>query len=96
MFFSEVEGHMQKLSSFGQGKKISLKSHLSGYSSRIELHCYSAGNELLCKSYCDVYKIRLTPNKSSISEWSIAVKTYVRFVDLILGHLVVNWHHLKP
>ena len=30
MFFYEVEGHMQKLSSFGQGKKFSLKSHLRG------------------------------------------------------------------
>ena len=28
MFFSEVEGHMQKLSSFGRGKKFGLKSHL--------------------------------------------------------------------
>ena len=32
MFFSEVEGHMQKLSSFGRGKKISVKRHLRGYS----------------------------------------------------------------
>ena len=30
MFFSEVEGHMQKLSSFGWGKKFDLKSHLHG------------------------------------------------------------------
>ena len=34
MFFSEVEGHMQKLSSFEQGKKIGLKSHFSGYSTQ--------------------------------------------------------------
>ena len=30
MFFSEVEGHMQKLSSFGQGRKFGPKSHLCG------------------------------------------------------------------
>ena len=30
MFFYEVEGHMQKLSAFGQGKKFGLKSHLRG------------------------------------------------------------------
>ena len=34
MFFSEVEGHMQKLSSFGRGKKIGLKSHLRGSSTQ--------------------------------------------------------------
>ena len=30
MFFYEVEGHMQKLSSFGQGKKIQPKKSLTG------------------------------------------------------------------
>ena len=34
MFFSEVEGRMQKLSSFGQGKKFGLKSHLRGPSTQ--------------------------------------------------------------
>ena len=34
MFFSEVEGHMQKLSSFGQRKKFGLKSHLRGPSTQ--------------------------------------------------------------
>ena len=34
MFFSEVEGHMQKLSSFGRGKKFGLKSHLCGPSTQ--------------------------------------------------------------
>ena len=34
MFFSEVEGHMQKLSSFGRGKKFGLKSHLRGSSTQ--------------------------------------------------------------
>ena len=34
MFFSEVEGHMQKLSSFGRGKKLGLKSHLRGPSTQ--------------------------------------------------------------
>ena len=34
MFFSEVEGHMQKLSSFGRGKKFGLKSHLRGPSTQ--------------------------------------------------------------
>ena len=34
MFFSELEGHMQKLSSFGQGKKFGLKSHLCGCSTQ--------------------------------------------------------------
>ena len=34
MFFSEVEGHMQKLSSFGQGKKIRPKSYLHGSSTQ--------------------------------------------------------------
>ena len=29
MFSRYVQGHMQKLSSFGQGKKICLKSHIS-------------------------------------------------------------------
>ena len=28
MFFYEVEGHIQKLSSFGRGKKYGLKGHL--------------------------------------------------------------------
>ena len=30
MFFYEVEGHIQKLSSFAQVKKYTLKSHLVG------------------------------------------------------------------
>ena len=34
MFFSEVEGHMQKLSSFGRGKKFGQKSHLHGPSTQ--------------------------------------------------------------
>ena len=34
MFFSEVEGHMQKLSSFGRGKKFGLNSHLRGCSTQ--------------------------------------------------------------
>ena len=34
MFFSEVEGHMQKLSSFGRGKKFGLKSQLRGPSTQ--------------------------------------------------------------
>ena len=51
---------MQRFSSFGQ-KKTRPKFDIERYaatSSRIELDCYSAGNELFCKSYCDVYKIR--------------------------------------
>ena len=41
MFFSEVEGHMQKLSSFGRGKKFGLKSHLDTWSfhAALQLHC---------------------------------------------------------
>ena len=31
MFFFEVEGHMQKLSSFGRGKKIQLKKSLTWF-----------------------------------------------------------------
>ena len=34
MFFSEEEGHMQKLSSFGRGKKFGLNSHLRGPSTQ--------------------------------------------------------------
>ena len=38
MFFYEVEGHMQKLSSFGRVQKYALKSHL-GYLCRRLFNC---------------------------------------------------------
>ena len=37
ILFSEVEDHMQKLSSFGRGKKFGLKSHLRGPSTALQL-----------------------------------------------------------
>ena len=41
MLFSEVEGHMQKLSPFGRGKKFGLKSHLRGPSTQ-PFNCWFA------------------------------------------------------
>ena len=67
MFFSEVEGHMQKLSSFGRGKKFALKCHLvvlprspsiiQGMSitqGRTE-NIYSFDNMVNCNKTCLIY-----------------------------------------
>ena len=58
MFFYKVEGHMPKLSSFGQGKTIRPKKSLTSLLHAALQEYNSTGNELSCKSYCDVYKIR--------------------------------------
>ena len=58
MFFYEVEGHMPKLSSFGRGKTIRPKKSLMSFWHAALQEYNSTGNELSCKSYCDVYKIR--------------------------------------
>ena len=58
MFFSKVEGHMPKLSSFGRGKKFRPKKSLTSLLHAALQEYNSTGNELSCKSYCDVYKIR--------------------------------------
>ena len=46
MFFSDVEGHMQKLSSFGRGKKFGLKSHLHGSSTQPFIYYYGNHSSL--------------------------------------------------
>ena len=58
MFFYKVEGHMPKLSSFGRGKKFRPKKSLTSLLHAALQEYNSTGNELSCKSYCDVYKIR--------------------------------------
>ena len=58
MFFYKVEGHMPKLSSFGRGKKFRPKKPLTSLLHAALQEYNSTGNELSCKSYCDVYKIR--------------------------------------
>ena len=50
---------MQKLSSFGRGKKIRPKKSLAWLLHEALQEQNSAGNELFCKSYCDAYKICL-------------------------------------
>ena len=58
MFLYKVEGHMPKLSSFGRGKKFWPKKSLTSLLHAALQEYNSTGNELSCKSYCDVYKIR--------------------------------------
>ena len=58
MFFYKVEGHMPKLSSFGRGKKFRPKKSLTSLLHAALQEYNSTGNELSCKNYCDVYKIR--------------------------------------
>ena len=58
MFFCKVEGHMPKLSSFGRGKTVRTKKSLTSLLHAALQECNSTGNELSCKSYCDIYKIR--------------------------------------
>ena len=59
MFFYKVEGRTPKLSSFGRGKTIRPKKSLTSFLHAALQEYNSTGNELSCKSYCDVYKIRL-------------------------------------
>ena len=49
---------MQKLSSFGRGKQFRPKKSLTSLLHAALQEYNSTGNELSCKSYCDVYRIR--------------------------------------
>ena len=80
MFFYEVEGHMPKLSSFGRGKTIRPKKSLTSFlhAALQEYTVTPLGMNCLARATVTYTRSVLAPNKSSISEWSIAVEAYLR------------------
>ena len=61
-FFYEVEGHMPKLSSFGQGKNIRPKKSLTSFL-HAALHLFLVSKTLVCK-----YRDNLGENIFTLSE----------------------------
>ena len=78
MFFYKVEGHMPKLSSCGRGKNFGLKSHLRACCTQPFKNITPLGMNCLARATVTYTRSALVPNKSSMSEWSIAVEAYLR------------------
>ena len=89
---SQNWAHLDKEKQFG------LKSHLRASCTQPFKNITPLGMNCLARATVTYTRSVLAPNKSSMSEWSIAVEAYLRrwFRWPFFGHLVVNWHHLKP